>query len=174
MSSGKATTISVSSNGEVQIHLWNPSNGILVEEVTLNTLINVETLQSAFINEGLAYIVESRENGIEIQSYDIKTGKEAGVKAKMNGMQECVSTQSLLVCLSKDKRSIHYKSLPLEDSDLNQLEPNSISESSIIEKISAVDNTNSITLRYSSGTSSNLMLLSLVDGRLSETKLYKR
>ena len=96
-SSGKATTVSVANNGEVQIHSWNPSNGILTEEVILSTLVNVETVQSAFINGDNVYIVETNENGIEIQSYDLKTGKEAGVNVHLNNMHQCLSTQSLFV-----------------------------------------------------------------------------
>ena len=172
-SSGKTTTISSTSNGEMQVHTWNPSNGVLYDEVTLASLINVEAVQSAFINEDNVYVVESKENGFKIQSYDIKTGKEAESKLTLDDMKECVSTNSLLACLSADKKSVYYASLPLEGSTM-ELKLNSIPDSNDIDTISAVDYTNSVVLKYRGKSTSNILLLSLVDGKLSEGKSYER
>ena len=171
---GKATTVSVANNGEVQIHIWNPSNGVLMEEVVLSTLVNVETIQSAFINGDNVYVVDTNENGIEIQSYNLKTGKEAEANVHLSNMHECLATQSAFVCLSSDKRSIHYSSIPFEGAEMKQLTLSSIPASSTIEKISALDHTDSVSLKYSNGKASNLLLLSLVEGKLSETRSYQR
>ena len=158
----------------MQVHSWNPSNGVLYDEVNLASLINVEAVQSAFINEDNVYVVESIENGFKIQSFDIKTGKEAEPKITLDDMKECVSTHSLLACLSADLKSVHYTSLPLEGSKMEQLKLNSIPDSTDVDTISAVDHTNSIVLKYKGKTASNILLLSLVDGKLSEGKLYER
>ena len=55
----------------MQVHSWNPSNGVLYDEVTLASLINVEAVQSAFINEDNVYVVESIENGFKIELHNI-------------------------------------------------------------------------------------------------------
>ena len=173
-SSGKATTLSAAGNGEVQIHSWNPSNGILIDEVTLPTLINVEAVQSAFINEDKVHVVESKESGLRIQSYDLKTGKESETKIDLNNLKECVHTDTLFACLSMDERSVHYASLPFEESKLDQLTLTSIADTNDIESISAVDDTSSVVLKYKSKTTSNILLLSLIEGKLTEGKSYER
>ena len=158
----------------MQVHSWNPSNGVLYDEVTLASLINVEAVQSAFINEDNVYVVESIENGFKIHSYDIKTGKEEEPKIILDNMKECVSTNSLLACLSADKESVHYTTFPLQGSKMEQLKLNSIPDSNDIDTISAVDHTNSVILKYKGKSTSNILLLSLVDGKLSEGKTFER
>ena len=174
-SSGKAATTSITDNGEVQIQFWNPSNGVLVDEIVLMAKINVETIQAVFYHVQDVYIVESLENGVKVQSYDLKSGKEAQPVIQYDNIGDCLKTASTFVCLSSDKNGVHYTSLPLEKTSKMTISPLKwIPETSEVEEFTLVDNLDAIKLTYTQKGQSNMLLLRFTDGQVSDSKIYEK
>ena len=174
-STGRAATVSVSDNGEAQIHFWNPSNGILVEEIALVARVDTEHIQSAFIHGQEVYTVESVGSGVKVQSYDLKTGKEAKSVINYADVHNCQHTESMFVCLSSDNRKVHYTSLPLElISDMKYSPLENIPVSGIIETFSNVDNADAVKLGYTHGETSKVLVIKFAEGQITDVKTYER
>ena len=174
-STGRAATVTVSDNGEAQIHFWNPSNGILVEEIALVAQVDIENIQTVFIHGQDVYTVESFGRGVKVQCYDLKTGKEARSVISYDDVYNCKHTDSMFVCLSSDNRKVRYTSLPLEViSDLSSSPLESIPESSMIETFSTVDNMDAIKVVYAHGETSDALLIRFAEGHITDVKTYER
>ena len=188
-SSGNAATITVTDIGEVIIHSWSLTKGILVDETFLVGRINQATFHSAFIHGTDAYIVEILEEGMKMQPYDLKSGKESRPAATFSMEMEsirktensCRATESAFVCLSPHNGIIYYSPLPIEmAAKMNAIPLISLDvlDSNIVEDFYNVDNLDSVALKLKSKSghkdAGSLLLLSFKNGQLSGSKSLKR
>ena len=188
-SNRNAATLTVADSGEVIIHSWNPTKGILVDETFLQAKINHAIFHSAFIHQTEAYIVETLETGIKMQPYDLKSGKESRPAATLslemesirNKKNSCRATESAFVCLSLHNGIIYYSPLPVEmPAKMNAIPLSSLDvlDSNIVEDFYNVDNLDSVALKLNSKSghkdTASLLLLSFKNGQLSGSKSLKR
>ena len=149
-SAGKVATVGVTNTGEVEVHYWNPSNGILVDEIVLASKVGIENIRTVFIRGEEVYAVESYGNSVKAQSYDLKTGKEsqAVINGEYEGISQCSASESALVCLSTEQHA-YYTQLPLQStSKMNLLSLPIFPGTSKVEQISSVPNMDALRLQY--------------------------
>ena len=167
-SAGKVATVGVTSTGEVEVHYWNPSNGVLVDEIVLASKVGIENIRTVFIRGEEVYVVESYGNSVKAQSYDLKTGKEsqAVINGEYEGIAQCSATESALVCLSTEQH-VYYTQLPLQStSKMNLLSLQNFPGTSKVEKISSVQNTDALRLQYIQDSISITAFISFKNGEV--------